>query len=275
VNAIDLFPNRLGLGTWKMGESRNARAREVAAVVEALRLGYRLIDTAEMYGSGEAERVVGDALRQAPLARSELFLVSKVLPTNASRRGTVRACEASLERLGVQSLDLYLLHWRGRHRFTETLAAFAELRERQLIRHYGVSNFDIVELESWAAAERALGLPAATRCNQLHYCLDERAIERDVLAWQRRAGILTMAYSPLGQGRLARHPLLQQLGAARGVTAAQLALAWTLRDPDFVTIPKSSDPARLAENWAARHLTLSTEELSQLDRAFPPPTSRH
>jgi diketogulonate reductase-like aldo/keto reductase len=269
--ATSLFPDRLGLGTWKMGESRGARSREVAAVEAALGLGYRLIDTAEMYGAGEAERIVGAALHGTRIARPELFLVSKVLPTNASHRGTVRACEASLERLGVAYLDLYLLHWRGRFRFTETLAAFAELRERRLIRHYGVSNFAVSDLESWVDAERSLGLVGATRCNQLHYCLEERTIERAVLPWQRRAGMLTMAYSPLGQGSLTDHPLLRSMGAARGASAAQMALAWTLRDADTVSIPKSADPARLAENWAARDLTLSAAELAQLDQAFPNP----
>jgi diketogulonate reductase-like aldo/keto reductase len=270
-HATGLFPDRLGLGTWKMGESRRTRAREVAAVEAALGLGYRLIDTAEMYGGGEAERIVGAALPRTGVARSALFLVSKVLPSNASHRGTVRACEASVERLGVDCLDLYLLHWPGRYRFTETLAAFAELRRRRLIRNYGVSNFSVEDLTSWQAAERSLGLESATRCNQLHYCLDERSIEHDVLAWQRRAGMLTMAYSPLGQGRLVSHPLLREIGAARGASAAQIALAWTLREPDMVSIPKSADPARLAENWAARDLTLSPAELAQLDQVFPPP----
>jgi diketogulonate reductase-like aldo/keto reductase len=271
MNYASLFPDRLGLGTWKMGEARSARERERAAVETALGLGYRLIDTAEMYGGGEAERIVGAALKNTAIRREELCLVSKVLPTNASRRGAVRACEASLERLGVPYLDVYLLHWPGRHPFSETLQAFADLQRRGLIRHYGVSNFDVGALEGWRRAEQELGLPAATRCNQLHYCLSARGIEYELVPWQRRHRILAMAYSPLAQGRLVRHPVLQEIGAARGATAAQIALAWSIRAHDFVTIPKSVDPARLAENWAARDLRLSSAELARLDEAFPPP----
>jgi len=269
------FPGRIGLGTWRMGESRSARARETAAVSHALASGYRLIDTAEMYADGGAERIIGEALRGFGLARrQELFIVSKVLPGNASRAGTIRACEASIARMGCEYLDLYLLHWRGAQPFRETLRAFQELRERGLVRHLGVSNFDLEDLAEWLEAERALGIEPGIRCNQLFYCLEARAIDFDQLPWQRQHQIQTMAYSPLGQGALADHPLLRKIAEARGVSAAQVALAWSIRDPDVVAIPKSVRPRRIEENLAATQVVLSAAELSLLDGAFPPPRSR-
>lgn len=272
------FPARIGLGTWRMGNSRAARRAETAAVMHALEIGYRLFDTAEMYGDGGAEKIIGDALEargaSEGVARAGLFIVSKVLPAHASREGAIGACEASLERLGCRYLDLYLLHWRGPHAFGSTLGAFAELRERGLIRHYGVSNLDESDLQEWLAAERALGLEGGTQCNQLYYCLDTRAIEFSQLGWQRRHGIQTMAYSPLGQGALADHPALNEIARARGLTAAQVALAWSIREADVVAIPKSVHPARITENLAAAQVTLSPAELATLDRAFPPPRSR-
>lgn len=271
------FPARLGLGTWMMGESRVSRTRELAALACALQLGYRVFDTAEIYGQGGAERLLGQALTAFGVgsssgpAREELFLVSKVKPSHASLSGTVRACEASIERLRCRYLDLYLLHWSGPHPFTETLQALAELRDRGLIRHFGVSNFTLQELQQWRAAEASLGLTGSTQCNQLYYCLQARGIEFDLLPWQRQHGILTMAYSPLGRGSLARHPLLQRLGRERGATAAQIAIAWSMRAPELISIPKSSDARRVEENWAARSLVLSDAECAELDRAFPPP----
>lgn len=269
------FPSRLGLGTWMMGESRTARSAEQAAIAHALQIGYRLFDTAEIYGDGGAERLLGQALRAfGSTRRAELCIVSKVKPAHASRRGTVAACEASIERLDCQYLDLYLLHWRGPHAFEQTLQGFSDLLQRGLIRHHGVSNLDLEELQAWREAERRLGLTSATACNQLYYCLQERGIEFELLGWQRAHGVQTMAYSPLGRGELARHEGLARLGRKRGVSAAQLALAWSMRDRDVVSIPKSSDPRRIEENWRARELVLSAEELAQLDRMFPPPSSR-
>lgn len=269
------FPGRLGLGTWKMGESRSAHAREVVAVTRALEVGYRLFDTAEMYADGAAERILGEALRSFGAAqRSRLCIVSKVLPENASRTGTVRACEASIERIGCDYLDLYLLHWRGSHPFAETLRGFDELLRRGLIRAFGVSNFDVDDLAGWLEDEKRVGVTGSTHCNQLDYSLDTRQIEAQLLAWQRARDIQTMAYSPLGRGALTRHPLLLQLARARGTSAAQIALAWCLREPDVVAIPKSADPKRVEENWQADGLQLSSDELEQLDRAFPPPRSR-
>jgi diketogulonate reductase-like aldo/keto reductase len=269
------FPARIGLGTWKMGTSRAARAEEVAAVSHALATGYRLIDTAEMYGDGGAERIIGTALQNfGRPRRAELFIVSKVLPGNASRRGAILACEESIARLGCDYLDLYLLHWRGSHPFRETLQAFLDLREHGLIRHFGVSNLDLGDLEQWLQAEKELGITDGLRCNQLYYSLETRAIEFSLLPWQRARGIATMAYSPLGQGSLTSHPLLVQMGRERGSSAAQIALAWSIRNSDVVAIPKSVQPRRIDENHAAAQVHLSALELARLDEAFPPPRSK-
>lgn len=266
------FPGRLGLGTWMMGTSGGARARELAAVTHALEVGYRLFDTAELYAEGGAERILGEALKSFGRARrSELCIVSKVLPQHASRSGTVRACEASIERIGCEHLDLYLLHWRGPQRFSDTLLGFQELLRRGLIRHYGVSNFGVDDLSQWLEQEKALGLAGRTQCNQLHYSLETRGIEAAVIPWQRKHRIQTMAYSPLGRGALTRHPALLQLARERGATAAQVALAWCLRLADVVAIPKSSHLERIDENWQAATLQLRPEELVLLDRAFPSP----
>jgi diketogulonate reductase-like aldo/keto reductase len=275
VTELLKFPHRIGLGTWKMGAARAERAREIAAVAHALACGYRLLDTAEMYADGGAERVIGSALKDLGAARrQELFVVSKVLPQNASRAGTVSACEASIARMGCEYLDLYLLHWRGSHPFSETLRGFIALRERGLIRHFGVSNLDLDDLAEWLEAEQSLRVAPGVRCNQLYYCLEARAIEFEQLSWQRRHGIVTMAYSPLGQGGLADHPVLRQIAHARGVSAAQIALAWSIREADVVAIPKSVTPQRLDENFAAAQIRLTAAELAQLDRSFPAPRSR-
>ena len=267
-----LFPGRIGLGTWKMGESLTRAKREAAVVTQALEMGYRLIDTAEMYGAGGAERVVGGALHAFSSARrQELCIVTKVLPQNASYQGVLSACEASLSRLGSDYIDIYLLHWRGRHPLKETLRGFLELQQRGLIRHYGVSNFDVKDLEEWQATERKLGVAAGVRVNQVYYSLAVRGIEFDLLDWQRQHAIETMAYSPLGLGELAGHPVLAELGAARGLTAAQIALAWVVRHPDVAAIPKSLNPDRLQENLRAADVKLSVTELARIDAAFPPP----
>jgi diketogulonate reductase-like aldo/keto reductase len=270
-----VFPARIGLGTWEMGVSVAQRSREIAAVKHALDVGYRLLDTAEMYADGGAERIVGEALQAFGGARrSELYIVSKVLPGNASRSGSARACEASIERMGCEYLDLYLLHWPGRIPFTDTLRGFDDLLQRGLIRGFGVSNLDIDELQRWLQAHKSLGLAAPTHCNQLYYCAEVRGIEFQLLPYQRAQAIATMAYSPLGRGALVRHPVLAQLGRERGVSAAQIALAWCLREPDVVAIPKSVQPARIEENLAAAHLHLNPAELAQIDQAFPPPVAK-
>ena len=234
------FPGRIGLGTWEMGADPGQRPQEIAAVKHALDVGYRLLDTAEMYADGGAERIIGSALQWFGAARrTELCIVSKVLPGNASRSGTARACEASIERMGCDYLDLYLLHWPGRHPLAETLRGFHDLVQRGLIRHFGVSNFDVEQLQRWLQAQQRLELAPSAHCNQLYYCIAARGIEFQLLPLQRAHAIATMAYSPLGRGSLTRHPLLVQLGRERGVSAAQIALAWCLREPDVVAIPKS------------------------------------
>jgi diketogulonate reductase-like aldo/keto reductase len=261
-----------------MGNSRTARATETAAIAHALGIGYRLFDTAEMYGDGGAEKILGEALQEAGrntgAARSEVFIVSKVLPNHASRAGVVRACEASLARLRCAYLDLYLLHWRGSFDFIDTLRGLAELRERGLIRHFGVSNFDESDLAEWLQAERSLDLAGSTQCNQIYYSLDKRAVEFHQLGWQRQRAIATMAYSPLGHGALVDHPVLREIARARALTAAQVALAWAIRGGDVVAIPKSVHPERITENLAAEQVTLGAAELARLDQAFPPPRSR-
>jgi diketogulonate reductase-like aldo/keto reductase len=269
------FPARIGLGTWEMGVSAAQRSQEIAAVKHALDVGYRLLDTAEMYADGGAERIIGAALGTFGAARrQEIYIVSKVLPGNASRSGTVRACEASIERMGCGYLDLYLLHWPGRHPFSETLRGFGDLMQRGLIRAFGVSNLDTDELRRWLQAQSSLGITAHTQCNQLYYCAEARGIEFQLLPYQREHRIATMAYSPLGRGALVRHPLLVRLGRERGASAAQIALAWCLREPDVVAIPKSVHPARIDENLAAAQLRLTAAELAQIDQAFPPPKSK-
>jgi len=260
----------IGLGTWRLGEQRARRAQDVAAVLRALELGYRVIDTAEMYGDGGAEEVVGEAVARSGLARDALFVVSKVYPHNASRSGTVAACERSLARLGLHRIDLYLLHWRGGEPLGETLAGFARLAERGLIRHFGVSNFDVADMEELFALDGG----AACAANQVYYSLSQRGVEFDLLPWQRARGVPLMAYSPIDQGALAgaRAPAaLREVGARHGATPAQVALAAVLAQPGVMAIPKAAREAHLRENLAAASLVLGAEDHAALDRAFPPP----
>jgi diketogulonate reductase-like aldo/keto reductase len=261
----------LGLGTWRMGESRATHATEVAAVRQALELGYRLIDTAEMYGDGGAERVVGEALKAAigagTVRRDDVRIVTKVLPSNASRKGTVAACERSLQRLGLDAIDLYLLHWRGGHPLADTVAAFESLRERGRIRAWGVSNFDVDDMaELW-------GLATGAGCvaNQVYYSASERGIEFDLLPAQRRRRVATMAYCPIDQGALAADATFAAIGERHGVTSAQAALAWVLRQPDVIAIPKAVRERHLRENLAAAAVTLTDRDLAEVDARFAPP----
>jgi diketogulonate reductase-like aldo/keto reductase len=257
----------LGLGTWRMGESRRTRTAEVDAVCHALQLGYRLIDTAEMYGDGGAEQIVGEALAQAPVRRTDVFVVSKVYPHHAGIRDARAACVRSLRRLRTDTIDLYLLHWRGTVPLEDTVTAFEQLRAEGRIRHWGVSNFDVADLnELWDVAGGA-----ACAANQVYYSCSRRGIEFDLLPWQRARALPTIAYSPIDQGALAASPRLAALARARGVTPAQMALAWVLRHPDVIAIPKSAQPVHLAQNLAAATLHLSAEEQAAIDSAFPPP----
>ncbi|MCX8134453.1 MAG: aldo/keto reductase [Roseococcus sp.] len=254
---------RLGMGTWRMGERARDRAAEVAALRLGLDLGLGLIDTAEMYGEGGAEEVVAEAIRGR---RESVFLVSKAYPHNASRRGLPQACARSLRRLGVECLDLYLLHWRGSVPLAETAEAMERLREAGMIRHWGVSNLDVADLEE-------LG-PALAHCatDQVLLNLAHRGAEYDLLPFCAARGMPVMAYSPLGQGgALLRHPALKAVAAARGATPGQMAIAWTLSRPGVVSIPKAVDPGHVRQNAAAAEIILSPEELAALDAAFPPP----
>ena len=254
----------LGLGTWGMGEAGTNGPEMVAALRLGLDLGMTLIDTAEMYGEGGAEEVVGKAIAGR---RDGVFLVSKVYPHNATRRGTVAACERSLKRLGTDRLDLYLLHWRGEVPLAETLEGFAALRHQGKIRHYGVSNFGVDDMtELWSLPG---GADAAV--NQVLYNLTRRGIEWDLLPWCRERRVPVMAYSPIEQGRLLRKRALSELAARRGVSPAKLALAWVLAREPVMVIPKAGRPAHVRENRAALDLELAPEELAELDRAFPPP----
>jgi len=254
----------LGFGTWGMGEARTSGPDMVTALRLGLDLGMTLIDTAEMYGEGGAEEVVGKAIAGR---RDGVFLVSKVYPHNATRQGAVAACERSLKRLGTDRLDLYLLHWRGDVPLAETLEAFQTLRRAGKIRHYGVSNFGIADMaELWS-------LPggADTAANQVLYNLTRRGIEWDLLPWCRERRLPVMAYSPIEQGRILRKRALGELARRRGVAPAQMALAWLLTREPVIVIPKAGRPEHVRENRAALDLVLAPDELAELDRAFPPP----
>ncbi len=254
----------LGQGTWYMGEDGRDRAREVAALKLGLDLGMTLIDTAEMYADGGAEEVVAEAIAGR---RDEVFLVSKVLPQNASRRGTIAACERSLRRLGTDRIDLYLLHWRGSPDFAETVEAFDTLVRDGKIRHWGVSNLDLADMEELAEVPGGDGV----QTNQLLYNLTRRGIEYDVKPWLRERGIPIMAYSPIEQGRMLRHAELHRVAERHNATPAQVALAWLLRQDGVIPIPKASSAEHVRENRAALNLRLTEEDLADLDRAFPPP----
>jgi diketogulonate reductase-like aldo/keto reductase len=254
----------LGVGTWKMGESARKRAAEVAALKLALDLGITLIDTAEMYGEGQAETIVGEAIAGR---RDGLFLVSKVYPHNASRSGTVAACERSLKRLKVETIDLYLLHWRGNVPLAETVAGFEALAKAGKIRHWGVSNLDTDDMQELAAVKGG----AACATDQVLYNLGRRGIEWSLLPWCRQRQMPVMAYTPLEQGRLAAKPGLEQVAERQGATPLQIALAWVLHQDGVMAIPKATDPAHVRANRAAADITLSPDDLAALDRAFPPP----
>lgn len=261
----------IGLGTWRLGEKARSRRDEVAAVRRAIELGYRLIDTAEMYGDGGAEEVVGEALagalRAGDCTRDELIVVSKVLPSHASVTGTVAACERSLNRLQLDRIDLYLLHWAGPHPLASTIAGFEQLVAHGRIARWGVSNFDrqaMVEV-----LQQRGGDSCAT--NQVYYSLGERGPDFDLRRWQRERAMPLMAYSPVDQGSLASDARLAKLSQPLGLTAAQLALAWTVRDGDVIAIPKAARETHLRDNLAAGAVALDAVTLAALDKLFPPP----
>jgi len=254
----------LGLGTWRMGERARDRAKEVAALRLGLDWGMALIDTAEMYGDGGAEEVVGEAIEGR---REQVFLVSKVYPHNASRKGVIAACERSLKRLATDRLDLYLLHWRGRVPLRETVAGFEALRGSGKIRAWGVSNFDLKDMEE------LLALPSGDQCaaNQVQYHLRCRGIEWDLLPLCRRRRIAIMAYSPLDEGRLMKHRQLLAIAQRERVAPATIALAWLLTQQGVAVIPKAADAAHVQDNKNATDFALSEHLKQELDAAFPPP----
>jgi len=254
----------LGQGTWYMGDDAHRRADEIASLRLGLDLGMTLIDTAEMYGDGASEKLVGEAIAGR---RDEVFLVSKVLPSNASRSGTIAACERSLRRLGTDCIDLYLLHWRGRTPFAETIAAFEALQDAGKIRHWGVSNMDVDDMREIARAPGG----DAMATNQVLYNLTRRGIEFDLLPQAQARGLPLMAYSPIEQGRLTEYPEVQDIADRHGVTPAQVALAWVLRQEGVIAIPKAATPEHVRENRAALDLQLTAEDLEELDDMFPPP----
>jgi diketogulonate reductase-like aldo/keto reductase len=254
----------LGQGTWGLAEGEHEWTDEVSALRTGLDLGMTLIDTAEMYAGGRAEELVAEAIAGR---RDEVFLVSKVLPHHATEDGTVEACTASLRRLGTDRIDLYLLHWRGSVPLPQTLAGFAELQRSGRIRHWGVSNF---ALQHMAELVRLPG-GQAVQTDQVLYNLARRGIEWDLLPWCLEAGIPVMAYSPIEQGRLLRHPRLARVAERHGATPAQVALAWVLDHESVIAIPRAGTPQHVRENRAALDLRLTAVDIADLDDAFPPP----
>lgn len=257
----------LGLGTWKMGENARMAGQEIDSLKRGLDLGMTLIDTAEMYGEGGAEIITGKSIEGR---RDDVFLVSKVYPYNASYQGTIDACERSLQRLKTERLDLYLLHWRGEYDLEETVAGFEELRKSGKIRDWGVSNFDVEDMEELMEVQDGQNCAA----NQVLYNLARRGIEYDLLPWCQERDIPIMAYSPIEQGRILRNTELIRIAKAYQATPAQLALAFVLRSRNAIAIPKSSDLHRVEENAGAIGLEISREDWAALDAAFPPPSRK-
>ena len=257
----------LGQGTWRMGEDSSQKDAEIAALRLGLDMGMTLIDTAEMYGEGGAEEVVGEAIASR---REEVYLVSKVYPHNASRRGAVEACERSLKRLKTDCIDLYLLHWRSSIPLSETLEAFESLKQAGKIRDYGVSNFDADDMK------KAIKLPNGKQIatNQVLYNLARRGIEWDLLPWCHQHHIPIMAYSPIEQKGILNNSQLKSIASRHNATPAQIGLAWLLQQQGIIAIPKASNPTHVKENSAALDIQLTQEDLTELDQAFPPPTRK-
>lgn len=266
------FPNgvavpSLGQGTWNMGDDPDRKKEEIEALRTGIELGMTVIDTAEMYGNGRSERLVGEAIREI---RDRVFLISKVLPSNASRQGTIKACEASLKRLDTDFLDLYLLHWQGRHPFTETVEAMLRLQEAGKIKQWGVSNMDVRQMNEF------FDIPGGDSCaaDEVLYNLTRRGIEYDLLPWCEARQLPLIAYSPVEQGRLLKEPALAEIARTHQATPAQIALAWVLRKSGIIAIPKAADPAHVRENYKSLSIILTPEEEHRLDEAFPPPNRK-
>ncbi|MBT5413337.1 MAG: aldo/keto reductase [Rhodospirillaceae bacterium] len=255
---------RLGMGTWYMGERPGAREGEIEALRLGLDLGLTLIDTAEMYGDGKSEALVGEAIRGR---RDEVFLVTKVLPHNASATGAIEACERSLRLLGTDRVDLFLLHWQGPHPLEETFAAFERLKADGKILRYGVSNFDAEDMAEGEAVAGGAGI-----ADQVLYSLASRGAERRLIPWCAERGIAVMAYSPFYHGRMDVAAALEEVAGRHGVTPHAVAIAWTLRHENVVCIPKAANPDHIRANAAALDLNLTGEDLAALDAAYPAPT---
>jgi diketogulonate reductase-like aldo/keto reductase len=260
----------LGQGTYRMGEDPDARRREVGALRAGIELGMTVIDTAEMYADGGAKRVVGEAIKGR---RDDVFVITKVYPWNATRDGLAKACERSLRRLGTDRIDLYLVHWRSNVPLRETVDAFGELRRKERIRHAGVSNFDVEDLEGLARLKDGL---AGIVANEVMYNLEHRGIEHDLLGWCRKRKRAVIAYSPIEEGLLttANHVALAAVAERHGASAAQVALAWVLREPGIVAIPKAARATHARENAAAADLRLTQRDLGELDASFAPPDEK-
>jgi diketogulonate reductase-like aldo/keto reductase len=268
MRAVDLPSGEqipaLGMGTWHLGAGRHATEVEIDALRTGLDLGMTLVDTAEMYGDGASETLVGQAIAGR---RDDVFLVSKVLPHHASFDGTISACEGSLRRLGTDRLDLYLLHWRGSVPLEETVRAFEELKRRGLVRHWGVSNFDATDLTE------LLGVPGgrAVETDQVLYNLTRRGIEWNLLPWCQQTGLPIMAYSPIEQGRLVGHPVLRRIAVRHKATSARVALAWVISHAGVCAIPEAGTAEHVRENAGALNVVLREDDLLELDAAFPSP----
>lgn len=262
----------IGQGTWYMGEKASHRQEEVRALQLGLELGMALIDTAEMYAEGEAEKIVGEAVKGR---RDDVYLVSKAYPHHADRQGLAHACEASLTRMGTEYMDMYLLHWRGNIPLEETVQGMEELREQGKIRSWGVSNLDQADMEElWS-----LSGGDACAVNQVLYHAASRGIDYDLLPWSRTHGVPVMAYCPIAQGGrlrkgLLEHPVMLDIAASHRATPAQIALAWVIRDGDVWAIPKAIQESHVRENAAAAHIRLIPEQLQKIDEAFPLPTRK-
>jgi len=254
----------LGQGTWHMAENPLNRTKEVDALRLGIDLGMNLIDTAEMYADGGAERLVGEAIKGR---RDEVFLVSKVLPQNGTRHGTVAACNRSLARLGVNEIDLYLLHWRGLIPLEETIDAFETLVGAGKIRYWGVSNFDVGDMQDLVDLPDGANVVA----DQVLYNLEHRGIEYDLLPWCQRSGVPIIAYSPIEQGRVLGHVTLKTIATRLGATPAQVALAWVLRRDGVCAIPQSGKREHVRDNRGALDVRLTPQDLAELDESFPPP----
>lgn len=263
------FPNgrgvcAIGQGTWNIGKSAAKSKEETEALLTGIDLGMEIIDTAELYGN---EEFIGKVIKGL---RDKVFLISKVLPENGSRHGTIRACEASLKRLGTDYLDMYLLHWKGRHPFADTVAAMQELQQAGKIKSWGVSNIDTEDMKMIYTLSGGNG--CAT--NQVLYNLSERGVEYDLIPWSNKVGMPVMAYSPVGEGRLTKHPVLERIARKHGTTSAQIALAWTIRLPGIISIPKAGKVQHVKDNFASLSIVLDADDLQELDKAFPPPTEK-